>query len=108
MAASASILGFVSTQIVNRSRIPATSLDYATGDYTAQKSFIKTLGEYQTSMLTTGTVTLKSGQEVSVDSIGGATALQFLLQDAETTRDAQSGAAKAGLKNNDNKLWTLQ
>lgn len=100
--------GFVQTQKANRAKIPANSLDYATGDYVAQKSFIETLGEYQTSLLTTGMVTLKTGQQVSVDTIGGATALQFLLQDAETTRDAQSGAAKAGLKNNDNKLWTLQ
>lgn len=108
MAANTSNWGYIQTQNANRAKIPPTKLDYALGDVTAQRSFIETLSKYQKEILETGYVTLATGQKVSIDTIGGATALQFLLQDAESTRDAASGASKAGLKNNDNKLWTLQ
>jgi hypothetical protein len=94
-------------QDVNRQKLPVDQKDFTVGEYESTKNFITELSKYQTQLLSTGEVTLETGEKASIDNIGGAMAINLSLQALDDRRQATSGLAKAGLKN-ENKMWTLQ
>jgi hypothetical protein len=96
----------VHVQVVNQNKI-RTIFDFAYGEYLAHKEFFDELSRVQSQLLSDGTVTLKTGQEASIDTPGGLIAIQFYIETLETARQSMQGMSKLGLQN-ENKLWQLQ
>jgi len=92
-------------EIVNSRKVRAV-YDFAFGEFLAQKSFFAELSRIQTSLINNDVIILETGQEVDLQTIGGALALQIFIETLDSKKEAMSGLSKLGLKN-ENKLWTL-
>jgi hypothetical protein len=93
--------------IVNNNKVRAV-YDYAYGEYLATNTFFRELSRVQSQLINNpeGEVDIGTGTKVSMETVGGALALNIFMETLDTKKEAMSGLAKLGLKN-ENKLWTL-
>lgn len=93
-------------QLINSKKIRAI-YDFAYGEYLAQANFFSEFSRVQSELINTGTVTLDTGTKADLNTLGGTMGLNIYMETLDSTKEAMSGLAKLGLKN-ENKLWTMQ
>jgi hypothetical protein len=82
----------------------AVIFDFAFGDYLSTKTFFSKLSEITQGILSTGKVTLDTGQEVDSDTPGGLLAIQLYMDSLDANRQTMSGLSKLGL-NVEKQVW---
>jgi hypothetical protein len=90
-------------QLVNENKVAVIN-DYVIGEYLAHRAFFNEMTNIQADVLDDGVVTTNTGQELDINTTGGAIALQIYMEALNTSYQSMLGLAKFGLSA-EKQLW---
>jgi hypothetical protein len=86
----------IHTELVNTYKVSVIA-DFAYGEYIATQNFFDKLSAVQQGIISTGQVTLDTGQVVDAETPGGLLAIQIYMESLESARTTMTGLSKLGL-----------
>jgi hypothetical protein len=100
---SADTFSRIHVRLVNENKVSVIN-DYVIGEYLAHRSFFDEMNNIQEDLLRDGIITTETGQELDINTTGGAVGLQIYMEALNTSYQSMLGLAKYGLSA-EKQLW---
>lgn len=100
---SADTFSRIHVRLVNENKVAVIN-DYVIGEYIAHRNFFDEMTNIQEDLLRDGVITTETGQELNINTTGGAVGLQIYMEALNTSYQSMLGLAKYGLSA-EKQLW---